>query len=114
MKKDARGAVEGHWDTVRSRWYLVKKAEQLRFHQLSNAAVTTYSSISRSKVIFSRFGLQQTWQSSTYCCAEPPPSSTLMSFHSPQPAHWKPASTGTRYRQRSPFWTWHRSAPGSS
>jgi hypothetical protein len=32
-------------------------------------------------------GLQQTWQSSTYCWRIPAEESTLVSFHSPHPAH---------------------------
>src|ERR1700742_2073243 len=49
---------------------------------------------SPSQWIASTLGLQQTWQSSTYNCLLPPDSSTTVSFHSPQPAHWYPASKG--------------------
>jgi hypothetical protein len=35
----------------------------------------------------STFGLQQTWQSSTYCWRLPMDTSTEVSFHWPQPAH---------------------------
>src|ERR1700761_2753318 len=49
---------------------------------------------SPSQRIARTLGLQQTWQSSIYFCLPPPDSSTTVSFHSPQPAHWKPASMG--------------------
>lgn len=63
-----------------------------RHGQLSNSAWMRYPS--PSQLIASTLGLQQTWQSSTYNCLLPPDSSTTVSFHSPQPAHWNPVSKG--------------------
>jgi hypothetical protein len=44
-----------------------------------------------SQLTRSKFGLQHTWQSSIYSWRVPADESTLVSFHSPHPAHWKPA-----------------------
>src|SRR6201999_2585471 len=62
--------------------------------QLSSSLLAKYSPSEESHATERRFGLQQTWQSSTYRCRPPADSSTTISFHSPQPAHWKPAGNG--------------------
>ena len=56
--------------------------------QLSSSAVMVYSAAEVSQRTVRTLGLQQTWQSSTYCWREPPDSSTVVSIHSKQPAHW--------------------------
>ena len=53
----------------------------------SNSALMVYSPADMSQLTCRMFGLQHTWQSSTYCCRAPAEESTLVSFHSPHPAH---------------------------
>jgi hypothetical protein len=57
----------------------------------SNSALIVYSPVDISQPTCRMLGLQHTWQSSTYCWRIPAEESTLVSFHSPHPAHWKPA-----------------------
>jgi len=57
----------------------------------SSSALIVYSPAEMSQFTCRMFGLQQTWQSSTYCWRIPAEESTLVSFHSPHPAHWNPA-----------------------
>jgi hypothetical protein len=61
-------------------------------HQLSSSAWIANPLSAALQRISSRLGLQQTWQSSTYCWRPPADSSTKVSFHSPHPAHWYLAS----------------------
>ena len=76
-----------------------KSTEKLRRSgaQLSSSARMLYAPSPCSHRMSSTFGLQHTWQSSTYCCRPPADSSTAVSFHSPHPAHWNPASCGTLF-----------------
>jgi hypothetical protein len=53
----------------------------------SNSAEIVYAASDMSQVTLRTLGLQQTWQSSTYVCFVPAEESTIVSFHSPHPAH---------------------------
>jgi hypothetical protein len=65
----------------------VEKKNFVTVAQLSSSAESVNSRADESHRAVSTFGWQQTWQSSTYCCFDPPDSSTVVSIHSPQPAH---------------------------
>ncbi len=84
---------------LRKRSAGTKSTEKLRRSgaQLSSSARMLYAPSPCSHRMSSTFGLQHTWQSSTYCCRPPADSSTAVSFHSPHPAHWNPASCGTLF-----------------
>ena len=53
----------------------------------SSSALIVYSPADMSQLTCRMLGLQHTWQSSTYCWRIPAEESTLVSFHSPHPAH---------------------------
>lgn len=53
----------------------------------SSSALIVYSPADISQLTCRMFGLQHTWQSSTYCWRVPAEESMLVSFHSPHPAH---------------------------
>jgi Xaa-Pro dipeptidase len=58
--------------------------------------------------------LQHTWQSSTYFWNLPADASTVISFHSPQPAHWNlPSIFRFRYRRKwaCPFLPFYNGSP---
>lgn len=57
------------------------------FFNYSSSALIVYSAADLSQLKWRMLGLQHTWQSSTYSWCVPAEESTVVSFHSPQPAH---------------------------
>ena len=62
-------------------------AKKLKSPNYSSSALIVYSPAEMSQLTCRIFGLQHTWQSSTYCWRIPAEESMLVSFHSPHPAH---------------------------
>lgn len=62
-------------------------AKRLKSSCYSSSALMVYSPADMSQLTCRILGLQHTWQSSRYSWRVPAEESTLVSFHSPHPAH---------------------------